>query len=44
MEKSRWQELVTTNAPDAAADAIKLDPKTTFQTMDGFGGCFNELG
>lgn len=43
-EKSRWQELATTNATGAAADAIKLDPKTTFQTIDGFGGCFNELG
>src|SRR5690349_9309107 len=43
-EKSRWQELATTNATEAATNAIKLDPKTTFQTMDGFGGCFNELG
>lgn len=42
-EKARWQELATTNAA-TTADAIKLDPKTTFQTMDGFGGCFNELG
>jgi glucosylceramidase len=23
---------------------VKLDPKTTFQTIDGFGGCFNEIG
>jgi glucosylceramidase len=44
-EKARWQELATTNtATAAAADSIKLDPKTIFQTMDGFGGCFNELG
>jgi glucosylceramidase len=43
-EKSRWQELAPTNATAAAVDAIKLDPKTTFQTIDGFGGCFNELG
>ena len=42
-EKSRWQELTPTNAAAADADAIKLDPKTAFQTMDGFGGCFNEL-
>ncbi|HLP77565.1 MAG TPA: glycoside hydrolase family 30 beta sandwich domain-containing protein, partial [Candidatus Paceibacterota bacterium] len=44
-EKSRWQELAATNtvAP-APADVIKLDPKTVFQTMDGFDGCFNELG
>lgn len=43
-EKARWQELATTNATAAATNAIKLDPQTTFQTMDGFGGCFNELG
>lgn len=44
-EKFRWQEMVTTNAATPeTADAIKLDPKTTFQTIDGFGGCFNELG
>jgi glucosylceramidase len=44
-EKSRWQELATKNAAaPAAADSLKLDPKTTFQTIDGFGGCFNELG
>jgi glucosylceramidase len=42
-EKSHWQELATTNAA-LAAEAIKLDPQTTFQTMAGFGGCFNELG
>jgi glucosylceramidase len=44
-EKSRWQELTATNAAaPVAADSLKLDPKTTFQTIDGFGGCFNELG
>jgi glucosylceramidase len=44
-EKSRWQELATTNtAGTEAADSIKLDSETTFQTIDGFGGCFNELG
>lgn len=42
-EKARWQELATTNAA-AKADLIKLDPQTKFQTIDGFGGCFNELG
>ena len=26
------------------ADAIVLDPQKKFQTIDGFGGCFNELG
>lgn len=43
-EKSRWQELATTNATEATTNAIKLDASTTFQTIDGFGGCFNELG
>jgi len=43
-EKSCWQELAVTNVVALAAGAIKLDPKTAFQTMDGFGGCFNELG
>jgi len=43
-EKSHWQELATTNESGAVTNAIKLDPKTTFQTIDGFGGCFNELG
>jgi glucosylceramidase len=44
-EKSRWQEMATTNtATSGIADPIKLDPQTTFQTLDGFGGCFNEIG
>ncbi len=44
-EKSRWQELATTNATAATdTNVIRLDAATTFQTRDGFGGCFNELG
>lgn len=44
-EKSRWQELAVTNAAAATdTNVIKLDAATTFQTIDGFGGCFNELG
>jgi glucosylceramidase len=44
-EKSRWQEMATTNAvTPGSANSINLDPKTIFQTIDGFGGCFNELG
>ena len=43
-EKSRWQEMATTNvATQTNEDSIKLDSQTTFQTIDGFGGCFNEL-
>lgn len=44
-EKSRWQEIVPTNkAVSDDAESIRLDPKTIYQTIDGFGGCFNELG
>ena len=44
-EKARWQEHAVTNLPEpAAADVIKLDSQAKFQTIDGFGGCFNELG
>jgi glucosylceramidase len=44
-EKSPWQQLTPSkDAESVGADAIKLDPKTKFQTIDGFGGCFNELG
>ncbi len=44
-EKARWQELAVTNASAATdTNVIKLDAATTFQTIDGFGGCFNELG
>lgn len=44
-DKSRWQELAVTNAAAAGdTNVIKLDSSTTFQTIDGFGGCFNELG
>ena len=28
----------------STSPVIKLDPHTTFQVIDGFGGCFNELG
>src|ERR1035437_2296068 len=43
-EKSRWQEVPTTNTATAETNSIKLDSQTIFQTIDGFGGCFNELG
>jgi glucosylceramidase len=28
----------------ADGEPVKLNPNTTYQTIDGFGGCFNELG
>ena len=44
-EKARWQERAVTNSTEpAAADVIKLDSQAKFQTIDSFGGCFNELG
>src|ERR1035437_4440850 len=43
-EKSRWQAMATTSAATPETNSIKFDPQTTFQTIDGFGGCFNELG
>src|SRR5882724_5693163 len=46
-EAHRWEEksvgLVGSDTP-AANDMIVLDPEKKFQTIDGFGGCFNELG
>ncbi len=46
-ETQRWQEkaveFVGAN-PLTANEMIVLDPTKPFQTIDGFGGCFNELG
>jgi glucosylceramidase len=42
-----WQERSATilaSVPDAESNVVKLDPATTYQVIDGFGGCFNELG
>jgi glucosylceramidase len=44
-EGAPWKEMpVSAAAPAAGEPILKLDPHTTFQTMDGFGGCFNDLG
>jgi len=46
-EKTPWHELpVPTGkkSDPSTGSSISLDPKTTYQTIDGFGGCFNELG
>ena len=46
-ETQRWQERtgeIIDETKDVANDVIMLDPQTKFQTIDGFGGCFNELG
>jgi glucosylceramidase len=39
-----WKESPVTVAASSGTNTLKLDTKTTFQTMDGFGGCFNDLG
>jgi glucosylceramidase len=42
-----WLELPAAVLPQAQATqstVLRLDPATAFQTVDGFGGCFNELG
>lgn len=46
-EAQRWQEKVVepvTSGTPASSDALVLNPQIRFQTIDGFGGCFNELG
>ena len=42
-----WKELsatVLSQAPVSGPNVLKLDPQIVHQTIDGFGGCFNELG
>ncbi|MEI6078659.1 MAG: hypothetical protein WCS94_23985, partial [Verrucomicrobiota bacterium] len=42
-----WKETIVTNitsAHSAATNLLALDATKKYQTMDGFGGCFNELG
>jgi glucosylceramidase len=46
-EHSRWQERPVAGAADTdrgAAPVIRLDASIAYQPIDGFGGCFNELG
>jgi glucosylceramidase len=47
-ENAPWKELPVVTASEATSappfSPITLDEKTTYQTMDGFGGCFNDLG
>jgi len=43
---AQWQSLpatALTATPPTGANVVKLDPQTTYQPIDGFGGCFNEL-
>jgi len=44
---SPWQDMAApawSAAEDERPPEIRIDPRRTFQTIDGFGGCFNELG
>ncbi|MCA0754784.1 hypothetical protein KP806_06950 [Paenibacillus sp. N4] len=41
-EDTRWEEMQI-NA-DAAGEAILAFTDERFQRLEGFGGCFNELG
>ena len=42
-EAAPWQTLQP-SAPAPGAPVIELDPATRYQVIDGFGGCFNDLG
>jgi glucosylceramidase len=42
-----WRELpatVLTPVQGGESNVVRLDPAIVYQTIDGFGGCFNELG
>jgi len=42
-----WEErsgTILPPEPGAGPNVLQLDSRTTFQPIDGFGGCFNELG
>jgi glucosylceramidase len=54
-QSAPWQQMQVESVPSSsqtaaqpstqpAAPAIQLDSSTTFQTIDGFGSCFNDLG
>jgi len=42
-----WQQMpspqIESGSPDAPPQ-VRVAPRKTYQTIDGFGGCFNELG
>jgi glucosylceramidase len=44
-----WKETVVASSDDPAnqspeADVLKFNPQVVYQVIDGFGGCFNDLG
>lgn len=46
-DEQPWQTMPSPGliqADPAAPPQVRVWPKKTFQTIDGFGGCFNELG
>src|ERR1039458_4114876 len=47
-ESAPWKQVPIEPAPSSAqtssAPAIQVDGRTVYQTIDGFGSCFNDLG
>jgi glucosylceramidase len=46
-ESQPWQEMpapAITQGQSEDPTAMRMDPLTAYQQIDGFGGCFNELG
>ena len=45
-ENEPWKDIAATQVtePVAATAPLTLDATISYQAMDGFGGCFNELG
>jgi glucosylceramidase len=42
-----WQPMPSLSLTATASDVppeVRITPRKTYQTIDGFGGCFNELG
>lgn len=44
--EKRFQQMPSPvlGPPSANPPEVRIDPRKTYQTIDGFGGCFNELG
>lgn len=46
-DQERWKTMTAPSFGTASAAAqpdVRVEKGTTYQTIDGFGGCFNELG
>lgn len=40
----KWQQMPAPTLFKGTASTVRIAPSKTYQTIDGFGGCFNELG